>query len=64
MPEPVDERLARMGKWREVARETLAQISADMPALVKEAHAAGHTKAQIARMARISRPALDAMLKQ
>ncbi len=64
MPRPVHERLTEMGDWREIAQSTLERISADMPELVREAYAAGHTKAQIVRMAKISRPTLDAMLKQ
>ena len=53
-----------MGEWRDIARKTLARISDEMPGVVQELHAQGVPKAEIARMARISRPALDAMLKK
>lgn len=60
----VADRLTRMGRRRTVAREMLAEISEEMPALVREALARGHSKAEVARMAQISRVALDSMLKQ
>lgn len=53
-----------MGERRTAARLILAEISEEMPELVREALAAGHSKSEVARMAQISRVALDSMLKQ
>ena len=64
MERAADERLTRLGRRRTVARELLAEISEEMPALIREALAAGHSKTDVARMAQISRVSLDAMLKQ
>lgn len=55
--------LETIGDRRRAARLELATISAELPALVKRAHRAGIQKVEIARLAGISRPALDEMLK-
>ena len=54
----------RMGERRTAARLILAEISEELPELVREALAAGLSKSEVARLAQISRVALDSMLKQ
>lgn len=64
MERTAEERLMRLGRRRAAAQVILAEIREDMPALVRELFAAGHTKTEIARMAHLTPPAVDSMLKQ
>lgn len=54
--------LADVGQRRAAAREALRATSEQIPALARRAHKAGVPKSEIARLANVSRPALDAML--
>ena len=56
-------RLAEQGERRTNARADAADASEQITALARQAHADGIPKVEIARLAQISRPALDAMLK-
>ncbi len=61
MPSNAEERLTHLGDLTRVARE----LGADKPALVRELWATGkYTKTRLAAMADVSRPTLDAILKQ
>lgn len=62
--EDLESRLASLGRRRERARKTLAEVSGAIPIVAKEARAAGLSKVEIARLASISRPALDEMLSR
>jgi hypothetical protein len=55
--------LIRVGKQRQRARQQALAASARIGELAREAIAAGMSKAEIARLAQISRPALDELLK-
>jgi hypothetical protein len=54
--------LKRVGAQRQRARTDAADSTARIADLAMRAHTAGIPKAEIARLARISRPTLDAML--
>jgi hypothetical protein len=54
--------LEGLGQRREAARATIRETSEQIPELARRAHDAGMRKIEIARLAGISRPALDAML--
>lgn len=58
-----DRELQRLGRQRARLRKSIAQNSAEIAAAVRDAHASGTPKAEIARLAQISRVTLDAMLK-
>lgn len=61
MPPNAEQRLIRLGDLTRVARE----LAIDKPALVRELWATGtYTKTRLAVMADVSRPTLDAILKQ
>jgi hypothetical protein len=55
--------LRAVGERRTAARETLRETSEKIPDIARRAHDAGMRKIEIARLAGISRPALDAMLE-
>lgn len=57
-------RLSDLGERRAAVRAELETLSADITVTVKRAHSAGIPKVEIAALARISRPALDDMLKR
>lgn len=56
--------LSRLGERRTKLREELRGLSASIAASAREGHAAGVPKSEIARLAQITRPALDTMLKR
>jgi hypothetical protein len=58
----VREELMRVGAARRRAREQALQASARIAELAREALEAGIPKIEVARLAQVSRPALDAML--
>jgi len=60
----IDEELVAIGNQRQEARERMLEASAQIAALAQEALDAGLTKSEISRLAKVSRPALDVMLKQ
>lgn len=61
---PLEDRLRQIGRQRELAQRVLAETSAEMPTLVRALYEERRlTKKAIARLAGISRPTLDAMLK-
>ena len=58
----VRERLKAAGERRSAARAEMRAATAEIRELVREARAEGAAKTEIARLAQISRPALDEML--
>jgi hypothetical protein len=58
----VRERLKAAGERRSAARAEIRAATAEIRELVREARAEGAAKTEIARLAQISRPALDEML--
>jgi hypothetical protein len=54
--------LAHIGAQRQKARAASRHRSSLLAEMASEAHAAGVSKAEISRLAQISRPALDTML--
>lgn len=54
--------LERAGAERQAARARTAELSGQIAQLARQAVAAGVGKSEIARLAQISRPALDTML--
>lgn len=56
--------LKRHGAARHRARAKVREESEQIAALAARGFAAGMTKSHIARLAQVSRPALDAMLNQ
>ena len=58
----IDEELAALGTERQEARTKMLDASARIAQLAQEALDAGLTKSEIARLAKVSRPALDVML--
>lgn len=57
------EHLASVGRRRKRGLKLVNETTKELPALVRAAHKAGHPKTLIAEKAGISRPTLDAMLK-
>jgi hypothetical protein len=55
--------LTAHGKARAAAKAKAAEESAAIRELAPRALAAGLTKSEVARLAQVSRPALDAMLR-
>jgi hypothetical protein len=58
----IDEELAGVGAERQRARARVLEASAQIAQLAQAALDAGLTKSEIARLAQVSRPALDVML--
>jgi hypothetical protein len=58
----IDEELADVGAERQRARARVLEASAQIAELAQAAIDAGLTKSEIARLAQVSRPALDVML--
>jgi hypothetical protein len=56
-------RLSAAGERRSTARAELRAATAEIRELVREARAEGGAKTEIAKLAQISRPALDEMLR-
>jgi hypothetical protein len=63
MSDDIRAELARHGRARTRAREKAQTESAAIKALVPRALEAGLSKSEIARLAQITRPALDTMLR-
>lgn len=59
----VHAQLAAAGERRSAARADLREATAEIRELVRQARAQGAGKSEIARLAQISRPALDEMLR-
>jgi hypothetical protein len=57
------QRLIQAGAERAAARRHALELSDEIAQLAREAIAAGIPKREIARLAQVSRPALDAMLE-
>ena len=64
MSEDLRAQLARHGKARTAARRKAMAESEAIRALARAAVEAGISKSEIARLAEITRPALDTMLRQ
>jgi hypothetical protein len=62
-PDEIRKQLSAHGRKRTRAMATQTAESAAIAALAAVALQAGLTKSEVARLAQISRPALDAMLK-
>jgi hypothetical protein len=63
MTDDIRAELARHGKARLRARDKAATESAAIKALIPRAIEQGLSKSEIARLAQITRPALDTMLR-
>jgi hypothetical protein len=63
MSDDIRAELARHGRARTRAREKAKAESEAIKGLIPQALAAGLSKSEIARLAQITRPALDAMLR-
>lgn len=61
---PSEKRLATLGRKRARARQTIRDVSAELPNAIKVALDDGVEKKRAAELANISRPALDEMLKR
>jgi hypothetical protein len=55
--------LRRIGAKRQRARQQATEAGVELQSLIRKAFAAGIPKVEICRLAQISRPALDTMLK-
>jgi hypothetical protein len=63
-PAQIKRALETHGRRRTKAREAAIAETAAIAALLADALAAGHSKADIARWAQMSRPAIDTLLKE
>jgi hypothetical protein len=63
MSDEIRAALAKHGKARTAARKKAKQESEAIAALIPQALDAGLSKSEIARLAQITRPALDTMLR-